>query len=480
MFWATAAAIVSRLTGVAAQFALVRFLSPAEWGTIALANAATTIVVISHQSGMREALLATRSVPARTRDSWVPTLLIASAIGLVLATVGALLRAWGREEAAAPLIWTIALAAPVAAGAVPAMALLEFQLRFRLVSFLNSFSTWGLWLLTWLLMAGGMGVVSYGYAFLGTIAIRTVLANLAVQHGLMPPSVSTTAWGSRRLGGPAVISLLAALVLSITWYGDYIIVRIVADASTLGFYFLAFTYATQPAALLAASSSSVLLPILSRSSPASRTRLFFSATKILAHLFVALSLVQFALARPIILHFAGAEWASSVPMAQLLCLAVPIRYTAAPAAAFLQSHGRFVQLLRLNVAYTTLFLLLIIPLGVTKGVSGVVAATVVYFLILGPVHLYQATRQHGATWRTVVGLYLEPFAVCGVAVTCGALSLRVCERLALADVGSIITSLAVAAGTYLLTLKLATPKTWRSIGEILVVERTATPSMPVA
>lgn len=457
--------LVLKVASVLGRIALARWLTPADFGLVGLAETVAVLPLLVQRNGLREVLL--RQGPRI--GEWtsagvsfsVATSLLGGLLGLALVPLAV---AFYGEPRLLPLLLFLAVTSPVMSLDLVPLALLESRLRFRAIARVNTACG-----LAATALAVGGALLGWGaFAVLlprPVVALGSALALWRLARPRLRWAPDWPRWREIARGGGLLLSA-AFLGLAVS-HGDYALVGLAQGTGAAGFYYFAFGLAMQTWTLLAPGLGSVLLPSFGRLTglPAARQReAFVRAAGLLCLVGVPACLVQAAVAGPLVRVLFGQRWEPAVPVLQWLSLGVPgALLTTACSRSLLSAQGRWGTQLRLQAASAVVFLAVVF-LAARQGSLPAVAATVASCLLLdGVVRAWVALRPLGGGLRDVAGVLAAPAGAAVVAVGLAVALLRLATGSVPADLFWLLSVPALAGGLYAAILLVVSPSRWRDL-----------------
>ena len=411
-----------RAVGFLAQIAIAAILSPRDFGAVGLAYTVSTFGAVLVNFGVESVLLQRQ----KTIRFWlVPALWYSLGLGLlgflVVVVAGPIAgRIYGLPQIAV-LAAIIGIGMPITALAAVPTVLLRARYQFRMIASLGLAETLLIQGLTIGFALGGLGAYSFVLPLPMVAVLRTITIWLITRPDL------SGLW--RKIGRTKYLmnSSLAVfgpgLVLSAIRQGDYVVLGILGNDTAVGIYFFAFKLASQPLLLMAMSLSSVLFPALSqlRSTPKAQGEAALRAARLMGLLIMPLAFLQAGLIEPAVHLVFQTKWNASIPIMQILSVALGFDAIAWIASTLLTAQRGFQrQFLYMLVSAPIFFALIIIggwhgqPIGVAIGVA-------IYYILVTPTYSYIIFRRNGATLTRLILLYLMPATIAFLAISCAVL-----------------------------------------------------------
>jgi O-antigen/teichoic acid export membrane protein len=392
---------------------LSRALSPADFGLVDMIVSVTGIIDQLKDFGLGTALIQRPQVSDRQINAlfWISTA-IGTALTLVTAACAPLIAAgYGRPEL---LQLTLALSLSTLLGALSLQqqALLKRELRFGALSIIEVACT-----------AAGIGAaILAALAHWGPWALVVrQLVRLSVQ------AVLTWGWCSWRPGRPAGASELGELLRfggHLSGYQvlnymernlDNILIGRFAGARALGFYSKAYELMRLPLTAINAPIATVAVPALSRlmDSPQRYRTAYLSVTRLLLIATVPLGPLMIFSASVLIPLVLGPDWAGSVPILQVLALALFVKPLLFTTSWLFISQARTADMFRWGVIGSVIALVSFL-VGLPWGALGVAISFTAFDLLLrAPILLWMTGRTGHVRLRDLIAC-LWPAWTCAV------------------------------------------------------------------
>ena len=182
------------------------------------------------------------------------------------------------------------------------------------------------------------------------------------------------------------------------------------DERQVGYYFFAFTLATQTVMLLAGNLNAALFPALSaiRDDDAHVDRLFEKSARLLAAVSIPASALLVILAAPLVRVCFGAQWEPVIPLLQMLAAGMGVFAVSCAASSVLYARRQLRLLILLGGALAVLFFAVIVPAVWYAGAFGAACAESVYYAVGQGAYLYYAFSPPRRSLRRIGGLLALP------------------------------------------------------------------------
>lgn len=373
--------IVAMLTSVI----LARLLTPHDFGVVATAMFFVQIAQRLANMGFNTALMRLPDLrPDHSATVFTINVLFGVVGGLALALSAPWLAVFYRSEDTGRVIPLAGLAFGLGCLAVVPSSLMARQMRFKVLTFIETIYYTVVSVLSVAMAWYGMGYWSLIYAF-----VLATLLDAFVKFGLARwrPSIAISRQAFMELwsfgAGLHVKRLLESVALNI----DNLVIGRVLGLTMLGFYDKAFTTMNRAVGLVSAAGQNVSLSVLGRiQEDAERFRQGFRKVTLGISIvgypaFAALA----ALGGPLFLVMFGDQWTQAVAPFQVLCAAGFLKLYIAYISAAVQARGRVwgeVWRQALYVGFIVIGVIVGSQWGLTAAALGVLAATVIMTVLM--------------------------------------------------------------------------------------------------
>lgn len=397
--------------------ALVRLLSPADFGVVALCSVITGFITLLGDLGTSAAIVQRRELNERLLSSvWLLNVGVGVGAAALLALgSGPLARALGNADAAG-VIRGLALVFPVRSLALVHGALLQRDLRFGTVARSEVYGT-----LAGGLAAVGAALLSWGpWALVTQQMVATTVSGVVMALG--------AAWVPRARPSRAELRGIASFTANLSAYNTVYYVARNADnlligrflgAAPLGVYDIGYRTVLYPLRNVSNVVSTVAYPVLSRrqDDDAGLLRGYLRIVRSICLVtFPMLAILAF-LSPEFVGVVYGAKWTELVPVLAVLAPVGALQSVSATVIILYQSKARTDLLLRVGLIESAVIVGGFV-VGLRWGVLGVAVSYLItnllllYPIILVPMRLVNARARDffGAIWR--------PAALAAVAGVC--------------------------------------------------------------
>lgn len=376
------------LIGLGSTMILARLLSPKDYGVLAMVGVFTGFVAVLRDGGLSIATIQRADI----NEAQISTLFwINTTLGLALAVLVAAISpvvAWFYNDSALLRV-TLAMALPFILGGltVQHQALLQRQMRFRIVAGIEIAS---------LAISAGVGIlaaaVGWGYWALVTMTIAFWLANsiLVLCFCRWKPGRPVRGSGVRsmlKFGGVLTVN---NLFNCLGGSADKLLLGKFFAVNVLGLYTRAQNLMLQPLTQLMPPVQNVALPLLSRlaEKPEQLRRVFLDLLRVTAFACSFMVVYLVASANWLIWAFLGPQWADAADILRLLAAPAFVIPLNTLCVVSLMAQSKSTALIRWGVLKNTLTVLVIL-VGLPWGAKGVAAALSICSLcLLGPILNY--------------------------------------------------------------------------------------------
>jgi len=462
LIWMLAQNLVARACSVLSQLVLAALLQPADFGIIGLTYTVTNIAAALTNVGLDDVVLQReRALRLWLGPAFWISLGLGLAAGLLVVAVSPVAAAIYKAPDMIGLLAILALGMPIGAlGTVPAMVL-RARMQFGVLAIYGTLETVGQVLMTVALAWYGFG--AYSFVVPGPIlsALRAiVLWRLTVSKPDLRPQ--RTRW--KYVIGNTTVNFANRVLISLINQGSYIVLGLFGSQASVGVYYFGFRLAAQPLFTLAGNFTTVLYPALvqMKSDPERQNRAVLNASTLLAFCVMPVSLIQSAVAEPLISRFFDQRWAASIPIIQLLSIGLAFDAISWVAGTLLSARGEFRAGLRYVVLQLPVFFVFVTLGAVLQQAVGVAWAVCAFYVVIQPIYAFYVFRRIGLTAWQVALLHLEP-AVYAAAATGVGLAVSELPFLADAPLLRAVVIGAVGLPLYAALVRWRAPEVWGAL-----------------
>lgn len=412
--WAAASNLVMRFASIAVTALLARLLSPAEFGTFAIALAVFLVVGSLAELGMGSAVARSAEEPDDIAPTVATISIGSSAVLAALMFLGAdQLATWlGEPDAAEPLrVLSLSLVLTGLFTVPGAQLVREFRQDRVFLATVVGFVVSNPILVVLALEGGGATAFAWSRV-IGQLAGGLVMVwstSRRYRPGWRRPVV-------RGLLGFGLPLSLANLVNWSLLNADYMIIGRLADAALVGVYMIAFNVANWSTALMGSVLNTVVVPAFGRVSVDREQlgRALVSATRLVALVALPIAALSVVLAEPLVAVLFGARWADAAPVLAVLAVYGALYSFSLLFANVLVATGATRRLLAIQVAWVLVLVPGIIVGFRSAGLVGAAWAHVVTIaLVAVPGYVWAALRTTGQDLRPVLRCLVRPALAAG-------------------------------------------------------------------
>lgn len=404
--WMVLFKLLERSLGLISTLILVRLLSPADFGVVAMATSFIFMAEMLAAFGFDVALIQKQDASEEHyHTAWTCNVLLGVTITVVMLLAAAPIAQFYRHP---EVFWVVcALALGPLFNGFENIGVVAFRkdLRFR-SEFLFQLSR---------KVIGFMVVVplayflkSYWALVCGILASK--LASTAISyaaHPFRPRFCFTQVKGLMGFSKWLLFNNVVGFMKERS--SDFVIGRL-NGAEHLGIYNVSYEFAAMPTTELSAPINRALMPGFARiaSDPAALRDAYRNAIGMLALLAVPAAAGIFAVAPFLVPVVLGTKWLEAVPLIELLAPNGGMLLFHSSICAVLIASGHPSRVTTTNSLYVLLLLALLIALAPTYGVTGAAAAALGASIVCTPLYLLQVRRALGISVQVFVRAALRP------------------------------------------------------------------------
>lgn len=433
--------IVIQVFGTVSGLLVARWLSPEDYGVIALAGVATIVISMLGELGVGAAIIQFQDLEAAELNAafWATVLLSALLYAAIYGS--APLLAWYfASPSLSPVLRVIGIGAFLSVVRVVPDSLLRKRLHLDKVSIADiAAAGLNIPLVLGLAWAGaGVWALAAGAVF-GPF-VQCLLSFLLARWR---PGLRVGSTRFRRLLTFSWAALGSRSSWSIYNQSDRVILGRLAGDVTLGYYAMANQLALFPVEKVATIINQILSPVLAESQADLQAmgRHLLRGVRVVAWLVFPMCFGLMVFAGPTVPLVLTAKWSPIIPMVQILCL-----YAATRALALLFPPVLFAVYRADFLFLYNLVLLVVLPVGFgigawLNGALGVAAAWAILYPLVAVWMMNRALRLLGMTWSTLGRELWPPAASTVVMLALASITHRI-----LLDQGPIGLILAILTG----------------------------------
>jgi O-antigen/teichoic acid export membrane protein len=416
VLWNLASLFASRGSAVVFTLFLARFLSPNEFGLLAMAAITFDVGNVLSQSGLGQAIIRSKSIDDKELSTaFFANLGLSTIVYAFLFTVAPYFAGFYDQPELALIVRVVALVVFLNAAKLVQTAIFTREMNFQIVMIANATGT----------VASGACAVAMAYLGAGVWSlVAQILIAAAVSSSVLwgasgwRPSITFDLAAFKRLYGFGS-RLAVEGVLELIYQNSYILVigRLFSPELT-GIYFFARKVSSLISQQLTGAVQQASLPALATLQD-SETALRLKYRQIVQLMLFAISpvmLIGVALAEPLVQLLFSEDWAPAVPFVQLLSLIGVLYPLHAMNMNVLYVTGRSDLVLKVGLIKKAIAVALLVAM-IPYGVLAIVAGQVVSSLLALIPNAYYSKRLIGYGLRTQLSDVAKPVG----AATTGAL-----------------------------------------------------------
>lgn len=444
--WSAGSLFLAKLITWAITLYVIRILSPADYGLMALAVVLTNFVGLFNDLGLNAALIQKRELGEPIVAKIFGAILCSSALLFFILQISAGPFAnFYANDTLEDVIRVLSLQLLIGAFASVPSALLLRDISFRGMSIVELARSVGASLIVLALALNGWGVWAL---VVGSIAGAVFYAGgiLAVTKFALRPSFDFTGLAAELRFGARMVA--KGIVSFFNRQIDVVLVGRLLGVESLGAYSIAADLAKMPTRLLLRPISRVSFPTTARmqDEPERVRSMYLSMASAASLVFFPLLWGGSVLADDLVHFVLGMKWAASIPVIQIICLVIPLRLLSRLAQPMLDGMGRPDIGLR-NLITTGVCLPPAIVLGVTWGLTGVASGWVLGHLVSTAVNLRRSLPVLRIDGRALATAVVPP-ALCAAAMCGLVLATSSAVVVELSQLARLIVLIGVGAGSY--------------------------------
>jgi teichuronic acid exporter len=392
--WQGGAQVAGQAVSWLATIVVIRFLAPADYGLMAMANVFLGFFFLFADLGFGAAAVQAPTLAREELRRMLGIVIVTHLGGCLLMVAGApVVASFFDEPRLVPVIRALSLNFLLMAAYTLPQAQVLRDMDFRIKARIDVFSLIPAALLMLVLAVTGHGVWALVAGALTTHGLKAVLYN-AVRPLMLMPALS---WGTiTRLAQFGAFITIDRVLYFLYGQADVVIGGRVLGKEALGLYTVALSLAVIP--------MEKVLPVITQVSFAAFSRIQADADRVRRNILRAIQLVSLAcfpaflgmaaIAGDLIPVVLGPRWTAAIVPFQLLSLVLPLKAIAALFPPALFGVGRPVINVR-NMAFALAAMILAMLIGVRHGVVGMAWAWVIGYPVVFAVILLTSTRALG-------------------------------------------------------------------------------------
>ena len=410
--WMLLFKLIERSLGIVNTLVLVRLLSPADFGVVAMAQSVIAMVQLLAAFGFDVALIHNQSATdEHYNTAWTLNVALGVTISLiVVGLAGPISAFYGKAE----LFWVIcALALTSLLYGLENIGVVAFrkELRFR-----REFAFQVSRKLIAIAVTLPLAYLLRSYWALVVGTLTSALAGTVISYLVHPFRPRFTLAKARNLLGFSRWLLLGNVVSFVRERSSDFFLGRFAGPAALGTYNVSYEISNLPTTELSAPINRALMPGLAAmagDAPAMRAT-YLQAFGLLALLATPAGIAIFALADLLVPVLLGSKWLGAVPLIQVLAVIGVVQAMHSSCAAALVANGHPKSVSVSNGLYAVVLLVGLALFVPSRGAIGAAVAAATAALVATPVFLLYLRRHVGVPLREIARRLWRP--ACGAAV----------------------------------------------------------------
>lgn len=325
--WGSASTVANAVMQIGYTSAMARLLTPEAFGLVAISSVILRFGAYFANMGLTKAVIQKEQLePQHIRAAFTASLLLGllfTGITWLLAPVAA---NFFNNPEVTPIVQVMALAFFINGTSATALALLERDMRFKALSVIETLSYVVSYLGVGIVLAYfGFGVWSLIYATLTQAVLMGIGAYALARHNVVlqphwAPYKPLFSYGSR-------MSFISFLEFLSQEFGTILIGRVLGSHK-LGLYNRAYMLVNLPMYMLTRTFTKVIFPSFSKIQNDIKRlgNMYLSSITLLAAIVLPVCLGMSAAAPELVRILLGEQWGGSVPVLQVLCVAVALSF----------------------------------------------------------------------------------------------------------------------------------------------------------
>lgn len=386
LVWTGGGRFVSQMLTWAITLVVIRLLTPADYGLLAMATVFGGFLAVLGQAGLGTAIVQAREMDeGKLRRVLGLVMLINAFLFLVQYAAAPAIARFFEEERLVSLIRVLGIQFLVSIFVVIPSALLNRELDFKRQSIVELLSV-VLGALTSLFLAfAGFGVWSLVVGGLVTSALGALMINYVMPFNRWPDFSLRGLGGLIGFGGQVTASRVLWIFYS---QADILIAGRVLGKEMLGFYSVSMHLASLPVQRISSMLNQVAFPAFARSQhePDSVPRLMLKMIRILIFFAIPVMWGISSIAPEIVDVLLGDKWAQATLPLQLLPLVMPLTMLSPVLQSAFQGVGQG-KVVLMNVATAAAIMPLVFLIGAQWGLLGLSVSWLVGYPIVFLINL---------------------------------------------------------------------------------------------
>ncbi|MFD2245448.1 lipopolysaccharide biosynthesis protein [Pontibacter ruber] len=416
--WGTAATIANAVMQIGYTSVMARLLAPEAFGLVAISAVIVRFGYYFANLGLNKAVVQKEDLTQEhIRAAFTSSFLLGLFFTVLTWLLGPYAAQLFKNPEAAPVVQVMGLAFLISGASATASSLLERNMQFKVISILETASYVVSYLGIGVLLAYlDYGVWSLVLASLAQLALVSIGSYAVVRHNIVlifkwEAYRSLLEYGSKM----SVISFLEFLSSEL----PTILIGRTLGSHKLGIYNRAYMLVNLPMYMLTRTLVKVVFPSFSKMQSDNERlgKVYLSSITLLAAVVIPVCLGLMVAAPEVIYLLLGPQWTESVPVLQVLCLAIPLSFITMFAGIVCDAKAVLNMKILLNVS----FILIIIGFFYLMRDYGLIGFALAVFMgELVRIVLYQRVmnRVLDLSYRQQISIYL-PGIINGLVIALG-------------------------------------------------------------
>ncbi|SFH04653.1 lipopolysaccharide biosynthesis protein [Pontibacter chinhatensis] len=350
--WGTVSTIANAVMQIGYTSAMARLLAPEAFGLVAIAGVVIRFGSYFANMGLTKAIVQKEDLePQHIRAAFTASAGLGLLFTILTVLLAPLAADFFENPDVTPIVQVMSLAFLISGLSITSVSMLEREMRFKLVSIIEMVAYVLSYLVAGIVLAAlGFGVWSLIIATLLQMALSAIGAYVAVRHSVLPqfrlePYKPLFSYGSR-------MSFISFLEFLSQEFGTILIGRVLGSHK-LGIYNRAYMLVNLPMYMLTRTFSKVVFPSFSKiqNDTEKLGRIYLSSITLLAAI-VLPACMGIAVAAPELVRIVlGEQWGESVPVLQVLSLAISLSFITMFAGIVCDAKAILNQKIILNIVF---------------------------------------------------------------------------------------------------------------------------------
>lgn len=392
---------------------VIRFLTPADYGIVALTEIIFMLVMLFCSAGLGDVIIQRTDADEQFNKKVLSLLLLLTGMMCTLLLVAAPYLADFYNQPDLTLVLRLsALVFMFTPWLVLSSSILAKNMDFKSRGKIDLYAAVSTAFLSLLLAYLGYGFWSLIISSLLNILCRTLGYNLVLKKFYLPAFELTGMWAPLKFGlTVAATSLLFGLFMKV----DILVIANQIDSQTLGYYALAMHLALLPMVKIMPLVNEVAYPMYAniKHDPTECRRIFSYILRLISFAMFPLFFVFSAVAPQLVELLLGAPWLPAVAALQIILLTVPFRIVSNLFSPLLKALG-YPQTGLQHVSFSCVVVALLFYFAAPYGLQGLALAWLIATPLILAFALNLSTRKAGIPFLLLINAVTRPALVAGL------------------------------------------------------------------